>query len=79
MNVIGVYGSTIYKRKLVERIVGFCIKKLTPRIKTLDIYVDLDNNMDTADGYCYSVNPREFVLQIDNRLLRFLILGLYRQ
>lgn len=68
MIVIGVYGSTIYKRKLVERIVDFCIKKLTPRIKTLDICVELDNNMDTADGYCYSVNPREFVLQIDNRL-----------
>lgn len=68
MNAVWVNGSNYYKRKLTERIVDFCIKKLVPRMKTLDIYIDLDNNMDNADGYCYSVNPREFVLSIDNRL-----------
>ena len=68
MNGISVYGTNYYKRKLTECVVDFCIEKLIPRMKTLDIYIDLDNNMDTADGYCYSVNPREFVLQIDNRL-----------
>lgn len=68
MNLVLAWGSTRYKRKIAETVANFCIKRLMPRMNTLDICIELSDDMDSADGYCLAVNPREFVIEIDSRL-----------
>ena len=68
MNQIMAWGSTKYKRNLAEDVVNFCIQKMMPRMKTLDICVQLSDDMEYADGYCLAVDKREFVVEIDSRL-----------
>ena len=67
MNLITVEGSNKKRRLLAEEVVSFCIQKLIPRIRTLDVEVSL-TNIDDADGYCHSMNKREFELEIDKKL-----------
>ena len=68
MNSVSAWGSTHFKRTTAEMVVNFCIERLMPRMKTLDICIELSSDMDHADGYCLAVNPREFVIEIDSRL-----------
>ena len=68
MNTVMAWGSSQFKRKTAEMVVNFCIERLMPRMKTLDICIELSKDMDNADGYCLAVNPREFVIEIDSRL-----------
>tara|TARA_Y100001973_G_C5158404_1_gene312151 strand:- start:721 stop:1134 length:414 start_codon:yes stop_codon:yes gene_type:complete len=67
MNLITVEGSNKKRRLLAEEVVSFCIQKLIPRIRTLDVEVSL-TNIDDADGYCHSMNKREFELEIEKKL-----------
>ena len=68
MNTVHAWGDCNEQVDLAETVVNFCIKHLMPRIKTLDICVELSDDMEHADGYCLSVTPREFVIEIDSRL-----------
>ena len=68
MNQVSAWGSTQFKRTTAELVVNFCIEQLMPRMKTLDICVQLSNDMEHADGYCLAVDKREFVIEIDSRL-----------
>jgi hypothetical protein len=68
MNQVSAWGSTQFKRTTAEMVVNFCIQRLMPRMKTLDICVQLSNDMEHADGYCLAVDSREFVIEIDSRL-----------
>ena len=68
MNDIMIIGGSHYKRTTAEMVIEFCIKKLMPRMKTLDILLYLEKNMDRADGYCLAESKRSFVLEIDSRL-----------
>ena len=68
MNLVSAWGSTHFKRTTAEMVVNFCIERLMPRMKTLDICVQLSNDMDHADGYCLAVDNREFVIEVDSRL-----------
>lgn len=65
MNTVVAWGSTKKKRTLAEDVARFCIKKLMPRIKTLDICIQLSNDMENHSGYCLAVNNREFVIEVD--------------
>ena len=61
---ITVKGGKEYQRKHVESIVGFCVKTLMPRMRTLDITVKLCKPID-AMGYCLETdNNRTFELEI---------------
>jgi len=68
MNLVGAYSGTEEQRTLAEEIVNFCIDRLMPRMRTLDICIQLSDDMENADGYCLSVDNREFVIEIDSRL-----------
>ena len=68
MNTIGVFGGTTKQEDLAYAVVQFCIEKLMPRMKTLDICVELSDDMENADGFCLAVNKREFVIEIDSNL-----------
>ena len=68
MNLVMAWGSTHFKRTKAELIAKFCIDTLMPRMKTLDICIQLSDEMEHADGYCLAVTSREFVIEIDSRL-----------
>ena len=68
MNTVMAWGSSQFKRKTAEMVANFCIERLMPRMKTLDILLYLEKNMDRADGYCLAESKRSFVLEIDSRL-----------
>jgi hypothetical protein len=68
MNDIGVYGGTRKQQDLAMSVVEFCIAKMMPRMKTLDICVELADDMTDADGFCLAVDKREFNIEIDSSL-----------
>ena len=67
MNDIYIYGGRKKQRELVEDVVNWCIQRLMPRYKTLDIEVNLKKIPD-AEGYCLSVTNREFQIEIDKTI-----------
>lgn len=69
MNIVMAWGGTKKKRELAESVVNFCIKKLLPRFRTLDICIQLENmDADSAIGYCMAVDKREFVIEVNKKL-----------
>ena len=68
MNTVMAWGGSQFKRKTAEMVVQYCIDRLMPRMKTLDICIQLSKDMDHADGYCLAVDNREFVIEVDSRL-----------
>ena len=74
MNSIYVTGGTKAKKELAEKVVGWYLKKMLPRMRTLDITVKLTNclNRDGAYGYCtIGDTNREFEVEIDKNLRLF--------
>ena len=71
---ITVTGGKPNQRKYVESMAEFCVGKLMPRMRTLDITVKL-NTPKGAMGYCLETdNKRTFELEIDrNQRLRDLL------
>ena len=65
MNDIEIVGGTKAKRDYARSMVEFCIKKLMPRMQTLDIVVKLKKLGSDADGYCLRETAREYELEID--------------
>ena len=61
MNLITAWGNS--RTELAEEVVKFCVKELMPRMKTLDICVDICEDTDVY-GYCLAVNKREFVIEV---------------
>jgi len=67
VNLIDVYGGTKYRRELAEKVVQFCIGQMLPRIKTLDIMLELEGGdvfEDGTTGCCYAMANREFKMEI---------------
>ena len=72
MNLIDVTGGTKKQRQLAYEVAEFCIEKLMPRHRTLDITIELNRCADTgAMGYCcVGDHNREFIIEIDNRIYK---------
>ena len=51
MNEILVSGGKVKEREIVEAAVHWCVKKMMPRLRTLDIEVNI-KKLDEAMGYC---------------------------
>ena len=72
--MITVNGGSLRQRKYVESMIEFCIKTLMPRMRTLDITVNLCKPTG-ALGYCLELDSkREFEIEVDRsqRLRRLL-------
>ena len=67
MNSVSAWGSTKHKRALAEDVAYFCIERLMPRMKSLEVCIMLTKGLE-VDGYCLSRTPREFELEIDSNL-----------
>jgi len=67
MNLIEVTGGRKKEREIVEEAVVWCIKKLMPKMRTLDIHVQIEN-LDVY-GYCNMADTnRQFDLSIQKNL-----------
>ena len=72
MNLVDITGGTKKQRQLAYEVAEFCIEKLMPRHRTLDITIELNRCADTgALGYCcVGDHNREYVIEIDNRIYK---------
>ena len=70
MNYINVMGATKKKRDLVENAVIFCISELMPRMRTLEIEVNIKNlKSEGVAGWCYEgEDNRDFYIDVDKNL-----------
>lgn len=67
MNIVSAWGNDENTCRFAEDIVNFCIEKLMPRMKTLDISIQVEEDCDVY-GYCLAVNKREFVIDVKQDL-----------
>lgn len=74
MMYISATGGKKKERAIVEEVVAFCIKRLLPRAKKLEIEIELKNKLD-AYGYCMMEGTnREFTITLrrDQTLLELI-------
>jgi len=67
MNFISAWGENKERCELAERVVNFCVQELMPRMKTLDICIEVNEDTDIC-GYCLAVDKREFVIEVKENL-----------
>jgi phosphoketolase len=68
MNLVNAVGGKVAERNVAVDVVNFCIKKMMPRMRTLDITVEFAKNLD-AYGYCeVGDTNREFTVTIKKGL-----------
>ena len=54
MNIVEASGGTRGQRELAEEVAYFCIGELMPRLRTLDIVIELKKCWeDNAEAFCY--------------------------
>ena len=70
MNYINVIGATKKKRALAESAVIFCISELMPRMRTLEIELNLKNlkNEEVVGWFYEGENKRDFYIDIEKVL-----------
>tara|TARA_B100000287_G_scaffold349269_2_gene337767 strand:+ start:1224 stop:1619 length:396 start_codon:yes stop_codon:yes gene_type:complete len=69
MNFVDIIGGSKKQRDLINDVVYFCINRLMPKMKTLDIEIQVNNIKGGAVGYCMmSENNRTFELEVDKKL-----------
>lgn len=70
MNIIEVKGGTKTQKELATKVVGWYLKKMLPRFRTLDITIKFTNCMKKsgAYGYCMQEDAREYEIEIDKTL-----------
>ena len=70
MNYVNVMGATKLKRALVEDVVDFCISELMPRMRTLEIEVNIKNlKNEGVAGWGYEgEDNRDFYIDVDKNL-----------
>ena len=56
MNYVNAVGGTKAQRKLAEDVAYFCIGEMMPRLRTLEIEIQLTKCLDDgAYGFCYAM------------------------
>jgi hypothetical protein len=71
-NFVAVLGGRKDKRDIANKVVHWCIKEMMPRMRTLEIVVNLKDLKGAAYGYCMEGdNNREFDVEIDKNLSLF--------
>ena len=69
MNFIDTIGGNKKQRELITDVAYFCVDRLMPRMKTLEIEIQINNLKDQAVGYCMMQDDnRTFELEVDKKL-----------
>ena len=66
MNYIEITGGKTRQQDYVRSMVEYCITKLMPRMKTLNVDVKLTKLKGDANGYCLRDSPRDFSIEVDH-------------
>jgi hypothetical protein len=82
--MIEIHGGKPYQQKRVRSVAGFCIRKLVPRMRKLEVEIYLSSTLEKRTetvGSCTCVDdgrdPRYFVIDLDSsKSLRTLLLTL---
>lgn len=74
MNAIEVIGGKRAQREAVHSMIDFCIRTLMPRMRTLDITVELSGGLQEWElGFCATVDtcnrPRAFEIELNKNAL----------
>ena len=67
MNTVMAWGDNKELCNLAEEVVAFCVQELMPRMRTLDICIEVSDETDVC-GYCMAVDKREFVIEVKEDL-----------
>ena len=71
MTIINVKGGKKYQQKYAKSMIAFCVSKLMPRKKDLEINLQLKDLKELALGYAWpediSSYPKEFNIEIDSK------------
>tara|TARA_B100000073_G_scaffold327316_1_gene312896 strand:+ start:2086 stop:2544 length:459 start_codon:yes stop_codon:yes gene_type:complete len=71
MTIINVKGGKKYQQKYAKSMIAFCVSKLMPRKKDLEINLHLKDLKELALGYAWpediSSYPKEFNIEIDSK------------
>lgn len=73
MNIVYATGGRKKEREIAEKTVNWCIKKLMPRMKTLNISVEFEKI--EAYGYCMQEDRRDYTISIRKNLPLFELVG----
>jgi len=69
MNYIEINGGNKYQKKVAYNVIDMMIKALMPRMRTLDITVNIRKFTDDAIGYCMMEDTnREFEIEVSKDL-----------
>lgn len=69
MICVDTIGGNKKQRDLVNDVAYWCINKLMPRMKNLDIEIQINNLKDSAVGYCMmGYDNRNYELEVDKKL-----------
>jgi hypothetical protein len=71
MNHVEVVGGTKFQKDLAVKVVGWYLKKMLPRYRTLDITINLTKCMEKSGAYGYCMegdNNRQFEIEVDKTL-----------
>jgi hypothetical protein len=69
MNLVEVAGGKKYQREIAEKVVYEMIAALMPRMRTLEITVNIKKLTDDAVGWCMQEDTnREFTIDVANNL-----------
>ena len=69
MNLVYTVGGNKNQRELVSDVAYFCIDKLMPRMKTLDVEIQINNLKNNTAGYCMMADDnRTFELEVNKKL-----------
>ena len=75
MNIVQVAGGKVKERQLIEEVACWCVQKLMPRYRTLDITIKI-KNITGAYGYCVEGDHnREFFIEIQKGLTLYHIIS----
>lgn len=72
MNYIDVNGCSPRRYNLVHEAAAWCVNRIMPRMRTLDIDIEMmpSNKMDDSEGLCWSIDKRHFMIQIKKGMNR---------
>jgi hypothetical protein len=71
MNQVQIIGGTKSQKDLATKVVGWYLKKMLPRHRTLDITIKLTKCMEKSGAYGYCMEGdtnREFEIEVDKNL-----------
>lgn len=68
MNTIYVTGGKKAERAIATDVVSWCLNKMLPRYRTIEVNVEFEKNLGEAYGYCLQEDKREYTITIKKGL-----------